>query len=143
MSFVTTILKDTTVTAAKQGGIVTVKAVFDNDTATNLIVNADEDAQDLSGFANGAKLDLLRAWWALTQGTAAANTGDCIVEFVGASSDVVALHLAGTGHDDGSAGAIKAAATNTTATSSDITAQTRGTSGFVILEFRKDEAYTA
>ena len=45
---------------------------------------------------------------------------DCIIEFKGASSDVVALHLAGTGHYDGSAGAIKAAATNTTATSSDI-----------------------
>jgi hypothetical protein len=142
MSFVTTILKDTTVNAAASGGMVTVKAVFDNDTATNLIVNADADAQDLSGFANGAKLDLLRAWWALTQGTAAGNTGDCIIEFKGSSSDVVALHLAGTGHYDGSAGAIKAAATNTSVTSSDITAQTRGTSGFVILEFRKDEAYT-
>jgi hypothetical protein len=142
MAFVTTILKDTIVNAAASGGLVTVKAVFDNDTATNLIVNADADAQDLSGFANGAKLDLLRAWWALTQGTAAGNTGDCIVEFKGSSDDVVALHLAGTGHYDGSAGAIKAAATNTGATSSDITAQTRGTSGFVILEFRKDEAYT-
>ena len=54
----------------------------------------------------------------------------------------VKLFLAGTGHYDGSAGAIKAAATNTTATSSDITAETRGTSGFVILELRKDEAYT-
>ena len=143
MAFVTTILKDTTVNAGAAGGLVTVKAVFDNDTATNLIVNADEDAQDLSGFANGAKLDLLRAWWALTQGTAAGNTGDCIVEFKGASADIVALHLAGTGHYDGSAGAIKAAATNTTATSSDITGQTRGTSGFVILELRKDEAFTA
>ena len=138
MAFVTTTLKDTVVTEAKQGGKVVIKAVFDNDTATNLILNGDA----LSGFANGAKLDLLRAWWGLTQGTAAANTGDCIVEFKGASADVVALHLAGTGHYDGSAGAIKAAATNGTATSSDITGQTRGTSGFVILEFRKDEAYT-
>ena len=138
MSFVTTTLRDTVVTAGKQGGMVTVKAIFDNDTATNLILDGDA----LSGFANSAKLDLLRAWWAFTQGTAAANTGDCIIEFKGASSDVVALQLAGTGHYDGSAGAIKAAATNTTATSSDITAQTRGTSGFVILEFRKDEAYT-
>ena len=118
--------------------MVTIKAVFDNDTATNLILDGD----GLSGFANGAKLDLLRAWWGFTQGTAAGNTGDCIIEFKGASADVVALHLAGTGHYDGSAGAIKAAATNTTATSSDISAQTRGTSGFVILEFRKDEAYT-
>ena len=138
MSFVTTTLRDTVVTAGKQGGMVTVKAIFDNDTATNLILDGDA----LSGFANGAKLDLLRAWWAFTQGTAAANTGDCIIEFKGASSDVVALQLAGTGHYDGSAGAIKAAATNTTATSADITGQTRGTSGFVILELRKDEAFT-
>jgi hypothetical protein len=139
MSFVTTTLRDTVVNAPKAGGFVTIKAVFDNDTATNLILNGD----GLDGFANGAKLDLVRAWWALTQGTAAGNTGDCIIEFIGASSDVVALHLAGTGHYDGSAGAIKAAATNTTATSSDISGQTRGTSGFVILEFRKDEAYTS
>ena len=139
MSFVTTTLRDTVVTAGKQGGMVTIKAVFDNDTATNLILNGDA----LSGFANGAKVDLLRAWWSFTQGTAAGNTGDCIIEFKGASSDVVALHLAGTGHYDGSAGAIKAAATNTGATSSDISGQTRGTSGFVILEFRKDEAYTS
>ena len=138
MSFVTTRLRDTVVNAAKAGGFVTIKAVFDNDTATNLIL----DGHDLDGFANGAKLDLLRAWWAFTQGTAAGNTGDCIVEFKGASADIVALHLAGTGHYDGSAGAIKAAATNTTATSSDITGQTRGTSGFVILELRKDEAFT-
>jgi len=139
MSFVTTTLRDTVVNAEKAGGFVTIKAVFDNDTATNLILDGD----GLDGFANGAKLDLLRAWWAFTQGTAAANTGDCIVEFKSTGTDVVALHLAGTGHYDGSAGAIKGTATNTGATSSDITAQTRGTSGFVILEFRKDEAYTA
>ena len=138
MSFVTTTLRDTVVNAPKAGGMVTIKAVFDNDTATNLILNGDA----LDGFANGAKVDLLRAWWSFTQGTAAGNTGDCIIEFKGASSDVVALHLAGTGHYDGSAGAIKAAATNTTATSADITGQTRGTSGFVILELRKDEAFT-
>ena len=126
------------INGTKDGGFVTIKAVFDNDTATNLILDGD----GLDGFANGAKLDLVRAWWALTQGTAAGNTGDCIIEFKGASSDVVALHLSGTGHYDGSAGAIKAAATNTTATSSDITAETRGTSGFVILELRKDEAFT-
>tara|TARA_B110000259_G_scaffold168560_1_gene197725 strand:- start:154 stop:573 length:420 start_codon:yes stop_codon:yes gene_type:complete len=138
MSFVTTTLRDTVVNAPKAGGMVTIKAVFDNDTATNLILNGD----GLDGFANGAKVDLLRAWWSFTQGTAAGNTGDCIIEFKSTGTDVVALHLAGTGHYDGSAGAIKGTATNTGATSSDITAQTRGTSGFVILEFRKDEAYT-
>ena len=138
MSFVTTTLRDTVVNAPKAGGMVTIKAVFDNDTATNLILNGD----GLDGFANGAKVDILRAWWSFTQGTAAGNTGDCIIEFKSTGTDVVALHLAGTGHYDGSAGAIKGTATNTGATSSDITAQTRGTSGFVILEFRKDEAYT-
>ena len=36
MAFVTTILKDTTVNAGAAGGLVTVKAVFDNDTADSL-----------------------------------------------------------------------------------------------------------
>ena len=139
MSFVTTTLRDTIVNAPAAGGIVTVKAIFDNDTADNLIL----DAGDLSGFANGCKLDLSRAWWALTQGTAAANTGDLIIKFIGSSANVVALQLAGTGHYDGSAGLIKGTATNTTATSSDINGETRGTSGFVILEFKKDNAWTA
>ena len=140
MSFVTTTLRDTVVNAPKAGGMVTVKATFASDTATNLIL----DGSGLDGFANGAKLDLLRAWWSFSIGNYDTdNSNDCIIEFKGASADVVALHLSGTGHYDGSAGAIKAAATNTTATSADITGQTRGTSGFVILELRKDEAFTA
>ena len=139
MSFVTTTLRDTIVNAPAAGGIVTVKAIFDNDTADNLIL----DAGGLSGFANGCKLDLSRAWWALTQGTAAANTGDLIIKFIGSSTNVVALQLAGTGHYDGSAGLIKGTATNTTVTSSDINGESRGTSGFVILEFKKDNAWTA
>ena len=139
MSFVTTTLRDTIVNAPAAGGIVTVKAIFDNDTADNLIL----DAGGLSGFANGCKLDLSRVWWALTQGTAAANTGDLIIKFIGSSTNVVALQLAGTGHYDGSAGLIKGTATNTTETSSDINGESRGTSGFVIIEFKKDENYTA
>jgi hypothetical protein len=139
MSFVTTTLRDTIVNAPAAGGIVTVKAIFDNDTADNLIL----DAGGLSGFANGCKLNLSRAWWALTQGTAAANTGDLIIKFIGSSTNVVALQLAGTGHYDGSAGLIKGTATNTTVTSSDINGESRGTSGFVILEFKKDNAWTA
>ena len=140
MSFVTTTLRDTVVNAPKAGGMVTVKATFASDTATNLILDGD----GLDGFANGAKLDLLRAWWSFSTGNYDTdNSNDCIIEFKGASADVVALHLSGTGHYDGSAGAIPGSATNTTVTSSDITAQTKTTSGFVILEFRKDEAYTA
>ena len=139
MSFVTTTVKDTVVSDGANGGLVTVKAIFDNDTTDNLILDGDA----LSGFANGAKLHLTRAWWALVQGTAAANTGDLIVKFIGSSDNVVALQLAGTGHYDGTAGKILGSATNTTATSSDINGQTRGTSGYCILEFRKGSGYTA
>ncbi len=142
MSFVTTILRDTAITTGSaSGGFVTVKATFASDTATNLIVNADSGAQNLSGFVNGAKLDLLRAWWSFSTGKYDTdNSNDCIIEFVSTGTDVVALHLSGTGHYDGSAGLIKGTATNTTATSSDINGETRGTSGFVILEFKKDNA---
>ena len=139
MSFVTTTVKDTVVSDGANGGLVTVKAIFDNDTADNLILNGDA----LSGFANGAKLHLTRAWWALTQGTAAANTGDLIVKFIGASANVVALQLAGTGHYDGTAGKITNNATNTTATSGDLELTALGTSGSVIIELRKDTSFTA
>jgi hypothetical protein len=139
MSFVTTTLRDTVVNAPKAGGMVTVKATFASDTATNLIL----DGSGLDGFANGAKLDLLRAWWSFSIGNYDTdNSNDCIIEFVSTGTDVVALHLSGTGHYDGSAGAIKGTAVNTTATSADITAQTATTSGFVILEFRKGEGFT-
>ena len=145
MSFVTTILRDTAiVTASPSGGFVTVKATFASDTATNLIVDADADAQNLSGFVNGCKLDLTRAWWSFSTGNYDTdNSNDCIIEFKGSSNDVVALHLSGTGHYDGTAGKIPGSATNTTVTSSDITAQTKTTSGFVILEFKKDSAWVA
>ena len=140
MSFVTTTLRDTIVAAPGDGGYVTVKATFASDTATNLIL----DAHSLSGFANGAKLDLLRAWWSFSTGNYDTDdSNDCIIEFKSTGDDVVALHLSGTGHYDGTAGAIKGTAVNATATSSDITAQTKTTSGFVILEFKKDAAYTA
>ena len=145
MSFVTTILRDTAiVTGSASGGYVTVKATFASDTATNLIVDADADAQNLSGFVNGCKLDLTRAWWSFSTGNYDTdNSNDCIIEFKGASADIVALHLSGTGHYDGTAGKIPGSATNTTVTSSDITAQTKTTSGFVILEFKKDSAWVA
>ena len=141
MSFVTTTLRDTAiVTGSASGGYVTVKATFASDTATNLIV----DGGDLNGFVNGCKLDLTRAWWSFSTGNYDTdNSNDCIIEFKSTGTDVVALHLSGTGHYDGTAGAIKGTAVNTTATSSDITAQTKTTSGFVILEFKKNSAWVA
>ena len=141
MSFVTTTMRDTSiVTGSASGGYVTVKATFASDTATNLIL----DGGGLKGFVNGAKLDLTRAWWSFSTGNFDVdNSNDCIIEFKGASADVVALHLSGTGHYDGTAGVIKGTATNTTVTSADISAETKTTSGFVILEFKKDGAWVA
>ena len=141
MSFVTTTMRDTSiVTGSASGGYVTVKATFSGDTATNLIL----DGGGLKGFVNGCKLDLIRAWWSFSIGNYDTdNSNDCIIEFKSSGTDVVALHLSGTGHYDGSAGTILGTAVNTTVTSSDITAQTATTSGFVILEFKKNGAWVA
>ena len=141
MSFVTTTMRDTAiVTGSASGGYVTVKATFSGDTATNLIL----DGGGLKGFVNGCKLDLIRAWWSFSIGNYDTdNSNDCIIEFKSSGDDVVALHLSGTGHYDGSAGTILGTAVNTTVTSSDITAQTATTSGFVILEFKKNGAWVA
>lgn len=139
MSFVTTTLRDTIVNAAGAGGTVTVKVDIEDDTTAN---NAILDASALAGHANGAKLHISRIWWALTQGSADDDTGHVELQEVSSGTDIVQIRLAGTGHYDGSAGAIKGTATNTTATSADITAQTATTSGFVILEFRKGEGFT-
>ena len=141
MSFVTTILRDTAITTASpSGGFVTVKATFASDTATNLIV----DGGGLGGFVNGCKLDLTRAWWSFSTGNYDTdNSNDCIIEFKGASADIVALHLSGTGHYDGTAGKITNNATNTTATSGDLELSAFGTSGSVIIELRKDGTFTA
>ena len=142
MAFATRTIRDTNIATGEgtQAGYVTVVLNFDADTASD---NLAVDGSALSGFANGAKIHLTRAWWALLQGTAASNTGDVELEFKGASADTTCIRLAGTGHYDGTAGSIKGNATNTTATSSDIEAVTRGATGYAILEFRKDEAYTA
>ena len=126
MAFATRTLRDT-------GILVTIAVDIDNDTASNLIL----DGSGLGSFANGAKVDIRRIWWGLTQGTAAGNTGDVEIEFKGSSSDTHAIRLVGTGHYDGTAGLIEGNATNTTATSADVEAVTRGTSGFIIIEFKK------
>ena len=142
MAIATRTLKDTVVETGggASGGKVTILVNMDDNTTANSNIL---DASGLSGHANGAKLDITRIWWSLVQGTADDNTGHVQLQFKGASSDTVAIQLAGTGHYDGTAGAIKGTAVNTTATSSDITAQTATTSGFVILEFKKDGAWVA
>ena len=140
MSFTTRTLRDTVVNAAGAGGTVTILVNIQDDTTAN---NAILDASGLDGHANGAKLDIKRIWWQLVQGTADDNTGHVDIQFKGASSDTVAIRLAGTGHYDGTAGLIKSSATNTTATSGDLEMSCFGTSGSVIIELVKDENFTS
>ena len=142
MAIATRTLKDTILEASSgaQGGKVTVIAnMNDNTTADSVIL----DASGLSGHANGAMLDITRIWWGLVQGTADDNTGWASIEFVGASADTLAINLAGTGHYDGTAGKIENNATNTGATSGDLKLNAYGVSGYVMIELRKDESWTA
>ena len=142
MAIATRTLKDTAIATGSgaAGGKVTVLVnMNDNTTADSNIL----DASGLAGHANGAMLDITRIWWALVQGTADDNTGWAQIQFKGASSDTVAINLAGTGHYDGTAGKIENNATNTTATSGDLELSAYGVSGYVLIELRKDESFTA
>jgi len=142
MAIATRTLKDTKIATGSgaAGGKVTVLVnMNDNTTADSNIL----DASGLAGHANGAMLDITRIWWALVQGTADDNTGWVQIQFKGASSDTVAINLAGTGHYDGTAGKIENSATNTTATSGDLELSAYGVSGYVLIELRKDESFTA
>ena len=142
MAIATRTLKDTKIATGSgaAGGKVTVLVnMNDNTTADSNIL----DASGLAGHANGAMLDITRIWWALVQGTADDNTGWVQIQFKGASSDTVAINLAGTGHYDGTAGKIENNATNTTATSGDLELSAYGVSGYVLIELIKDESFTA
>ena len=142
MAIATRTLKDTKIATGSgaAGGKVTVLVnMNDNTTADSNIL----DASGLAGHANGAMLDITRIWWALVQGTADDNTGWVQIQFKGASSDTVAINLAGTGHYDGTAGKIENNATNTTATSGDLELSAYGVSGYVLIKLRKDESFTA
>jgi len=142
MAIATRTLKDTKIATGSgaAGGKVTVLVnMNDNTTADSVVL----DASGLAGHANGAKLDITRVWWALVQGTADDNTGWASIEFVGASADTLAINLAGTGHYDGTAGKIENNATNGGATSGDLKLNAYGVSGYVMIELRKDESFTA
>ena len=140
MAVATRTLKDTVVNAAGAAGKVTILVNMDDNTTEN---SAILDASGLDGHANGAKLDILRIWWQLVQGTADDDTGHVEIQFKGASSDTTAIRLAGTGHYDGTAGPITNNATNTGATSGDLELSAFGTSGSVIIELRKDANFTS
>ena len=137
MAFATRTLRDTVVSQAGDGGIVTILVNISDDTTTT---NAILDASALDGHANGAKLHIKRIWWGLVQGTANDATGHVQIIEQG-DTDVTLIDLAGSGHYDGSAGLIESNATNTGATSGDMELSCLGTSGFVLIEFKKDENY--
>ncbi len=138
MAVATRTLKDSVVATEGQGGKVTILITFDDETSSD---NAVLDASALSGHANGAKLDILRIWWGITGGVADDDKNWAFLEFKGSSSDTLAINLAGSGYYDGTAGPITSNATNATATSGDIEASFRGASGFIMVEFRKDESW--
>ena len=138
MAVATRTLKDSAVATEGQGGKVTILVTFDDETSSD---NTVLDASALSGHANGAKLDILRIWWGITGGVADDDKNWAFLEFVGGSSDTLAINLAGSGYYDGTAGPITNNATNTTATAGDVEASFRGSSGFIMVEFRKDENF--
>ena len=142
MAVATRTLKDTKIATGSgtAGGKVTILITFDDETSSNTNV---VDASGLAGHANGAMLDITRLWWGINNGLADDDLNWAFLEFKGASSDTLAINLAGTGHYDGTAGKIENNATNTTATSGDMEISCRGCSGFIIMELRKDESWTA
>ena len=140
MAVATRTLKDTVVGEGAYGGKVTVLINWDDETSSN---NNVLDASGLDGHANGAMLDITRLWWGITNGVANDDKNWAFLEFVGASSDTLAINLSGTGHYDGTAGPITNNATNTTATSGDLELSLRDCSGFIIMELRKDENFTS
>ena len=140
MAVATRTLKDTVVNAPKAGGKVTILVNWEDETSSN---NNILDASALDGHANGAKLDITRIWWQITGGVNDDDKNWAFVEFKGASSDTLAINLAGTGHYDGTAGPITNNATNTGATSGDLELSLRSSSGSMIIELRKDENFTS
>ena len=134
MAFATRTLRDDTVAdqgviGATSGGTVVVHLDHSGDSATSVAL----DASALSGHANGAKLNITRAWWGLA--------GSVEIQFKGSSSDTHALRLTGTGSYN-SGPAIKNNATNTTATGGDLETIGASATGFIILELRKDVGFT-
>ena len=133
MAFATRTLRDDIVadlgSGATSGGTVVVHLDHSSDSATSAAL----DASGLSGHANGAKLSITRAWWGLA--------GSVEIQFKGSSTDTHAIRLAGTGSYTGPA--IKNNATNTSATGGDLESIGASATGFIILELRKDIAFTA
>jgi len=131
MAFATRTLRDDPIPsgAGSAGGTVVVQLDHSSDSATSAAL----DASGLSGHANGAKLSIVKAHWALS--------GSVEIQFKGSSTDTNAIRLAGTGSYAGPA--ISNNATNAGATSGDLETIGASATGFIILELRKDSSFTA
>ena len=87
MAFATRTLRDDPIPtgAGSAGGTVVIRLDHSSDSATSAAL----DASALSGHANGAKLSIVKAHWALA--------GSVEVQFKGSSTDTHAIRLTGTG----------------------------------------------
>jgi hypothetical protein len=117
MAITTKILSDTK-THAK------VLLTFNNDSATTA---AAVDGSGLSGHDDGAKLHIIHINYGLT--------GSLKLEFIGSSSDIVAIIFSGAGVYYGAV--IKNTADNTGATGGDIQGTTASASGYALLTLQK------
>ena len=105
MAIATRTLKDTAMgsVAGAVGGKVVVLINWDDSVASNTNIL---DASGLDGHANGAMLDITRLWWGISGGKDDDDKNWAFLEFVGSSSDTLAINLAGSGTYDGTAGPI-------------------------------------
>ena len=133
MAFATRNIRDTVVGAGLGGGSQHGTTVVHLDHSSDSATSVALDASALSGHANGAMLSITRAWWGLA--------GSVEIQFKGASSDTHAIRLAGTGSYNGPA--ISNGATNTGATSGDLESIGASATGFIVLELRKCDWFTA
>ena len=137
MAFATRTLIDTGKTTGGAGKVVILLDLNDHNASATAL-----DADGLNGFANGCKLNIRRIRWGLVSGDISEDgSGSALIEFKGASADTSAIRLAGSGYYD--TPAINNNATNTTATSGDLELSAYGVSGYVLIELRKDESFTA
>ena len=134
-------LRDTVVNAPGAGGTVTLKVDIEDDAAAN---NAILDAKCIRWTCERCKTTHARIWWALTQGSplmmilVMLKFKKYLLEQILFRLDlpeldtmmVLLVVIPGT-------------AANTTATSGDHEITTFGTSGLVMIEFKKDENYTS
>ncbi len=100
---------------------------FHNDSSTTASII---DASTLSGHQSGAKLHITNIRFGIS------GNGHVQLEFVGSSSNVHALTIAGSG--EYATAVIKNNATNASATAGDITTNADSANGFILLTLQKE-----